>query len=108
MCYRALEQQNGDHREETRPTHFPQLRPRWIGAAIAIVAAIAFAVLLALPAVRDASAGERASGPPQVAAAMPQQVAIEKASNTALPADDGVPTPADVSRAAGHDCHHGM
>jgi hypothetical protein len=108
MCFRVFEQQNRDVGEETGSTHFPQFRPRRVGAAVAILAAAVFGALVAVPAIRDASAVERTAGPQRVATAVPQQIAIEKASNTTLPADDGVPTPTEVSMAAGHHCEHGL
>lgn len=111
MCYRAIEQQpRVKASEEAGATQVPLLRPRWVVAALALLAVGAFAVLQVRPVVGDAFADQRNAGAQQVVAStVAQPVAIEKVSTTSLPADDGVPTDsASRSAAVGYECHHGL
>ena len=89
----------------------PGVRPRWAGAAAAtLVAGLALAAALVSPqAGPDSVVTAKASGAPAPVAArsgkLPAGGGLEQ---TSLPMDDGVPAPAETSRASFGHCHHGL
>ena len=108
MCYLARQQQKAPLEEslKTPPSEFPQLRPRWVGAAAAVVAVIATAALFVPRTAPSTPAQEEASmgAPPAVSTDTPVPGGVER---TSLAPDDGVPSDEGVV-AAGKTCHHGM
>lgn len=108
MCYLARQHHRAplEDIERTPPSTIPQVRPRWVGAAVAtIVGGVALAAFLA-PPVPPASADEASTGAPPVIA---KDSLTPTAERLSLPADDGVPAAApEVAMAAGRECSHGL
>lgn len=107
MCYLARHHIAApeDDAATSTTTQTPSVRPRWVGAAAAvIVSGVALAALLA-PAVPKASAEQAPAGSQPVASSVP---ATPVAERSGLAPDDGVPTSTGTTKAALGHCDHGM
>jgi hypothetical protein len=111
MCYRVRQQQSEAEAAALPPTPgLDRVRPRWIAAAVAVLAAgWAVAALVAPPTpVADATVKEPAALAP-IAARQDTVPLVPVVETAGLPADDGVPTSTDTTKAAGlGHCNHGM
>ena len=112
MCY--LVRQHPSELQATdsvAPPSLQSVRPRWAGAAAAtLVAGIALAAAVAVP--RQTATGRLdlrdAGAPAPVAARSANVPATGGIEQTSLPMDDGVPAPAETSRASFGHCQHGL
>jgi hypothetical protein len=108
MCYLVHERQAGSQAEGAALPPFPErLRPRWVGAAALMLAGgLAVAALVTpnsqteLARATEAAVAARAANTPGV----PAKPVVEQGAGL----DDGVPGPAEVSKAWAGNCHHGL
>ena len=111
MCYLVREHQAGASEPggAVLPPSRGPLRPRSIGAVVAVLmAGVAVAALVAPPATSlRADTKDAAPVIPLASktAILPTATGVEKSS---LPVDDGVPSPSDVAKAGAGECHHGL
>jgi hypothetical protein len=111
MCYLVHERQAGSPSGRAVPPAFPErLRPRHAAAAVLMAGGLAVAAL-----VTPASQTEQARA---TEAAIPVAVTARSATTPGVPVrpvveqgaglDDGVPGPAEMSKASAGNCHHGL
>ena len=86
-----------------------RVRSRWAGVAAAtLVGGLALAGLVAPSPTAPLMPPQQHAAAPMAAARTADLGAGPAMERTALPADDGVPTAPDATRAAIGDCHHGL
>jgi hypothetical protein len=112
MCYLVREQQAAAAESGAAPIppSFDGLRPRWVGAAGAVlVGGLALAALVAPTSTSRLAELKMSGAPMPIAARADKLPTAAGASQTSLPMDDGVPTAASETPKAGlGNCHHGM
>jgi hypothetical protein len=111
MCHLVREESfESEPGRQGQPAQPPRVRPRRAAVVAALlVGGFAVAALLAPSKVSPLSAPVAARS--DVHAALGSLQAVPAAGGlerTALPADDDVPTAADVARPGAAPCHHGM
>lgn len=110
MCYLVRQQQaetaaNGTAAEDGMRAS----RPRWAGAAAAmLVAGLALAALVLPAGQRDMREGVAAAVPTALVVKAVDGHAGATTVRTMLPVDDGVPTAPDRGAAAASPCQHGL
>ncbi|MDB5861677.1 MAG: hypothetical protein JWQ76_5366 [Ramlibacter sp.] len=109
MCYgiRAMQAEPGREGASQPSPGLERLRPRVLGAAMAVlVAGFAAAALLEKPASPRVTIEKPAAAVPAAEkAALPPNGVVEQ---TSMGVDDGVPTALNETRSRGGDCHHGL
>jgi hypothetical protein len=111
MCYLVRQQQlDAESAGTALPARPGNLRPRWVGALGAtLIAGLAMAAALVVPPSAPSHLDARETAAP--AARVSTQALVPTAGGvqqTALPADDGVPTAPDTARVGAGPCHHGL
>jgi hypothetical protein len=112
MCYLVHERQAGSRTEGAALPPFPQrLRSRWAGAAaLMLVGGLAVAALVTPNSQTELARTTEAAVPAALAAraantpGVPAKPVVEQGAGL----DDGVPGPAEVSKASAGNCHHGL
>jgi hypothetical protein len=112
MCYLARQQQT--EAEQGRAPALPgsdRVRPRWIGAAVAMTVAGFAVAALTVPMPTQppvAAAKDPAALAPVVSRSVPVPAAATVETGAASVADDGVPAVTEAANAGVGPCHHGM
>lgn len=110
MCYMVRQQQSeAQHGGATLPPGMERLRPRWLAAgAAAVLGGLALAAFTPAKAPTLASEPSAATVAPvadKVGMSPPGQPVVDQRT---AGIDDGVPAPAEVSKAQAGHCHHGL
>jgi hypothetical protein len=112
MCHLVREQQAGaaERGGATLPPGLDnRLRPRWVGAAAAVlIGGFAVAALVAPAPTSPLLAARESAAPAPLASRTSALPTAGGAEQGALPVDDGVPSSPDVAKAGIGHCHHGL
>lgn len=109
MCYRAHQASLSPDLAEgaSVPASQPRVPPRWAGAALAaVIGSVALAALVAAPLPPRSTSEVQPTAAPVTHDASTLQSA--GGTHGSLPVDDGVPTAADVRKAAKGHCDYAL
>jgi hypothetical protein len=108
MCYLVREHKAAAAEPSGTPPGVDRLRARWVGGVTAaLIGGFALATLDAPPPAAPTEQAREAA-PAVPFAARSSVIPPAPLEQSAMPADDGVPTATEIAKAHAGDCHHGL